>query len=301
MSGAPGWLKLSISALSRLAPGPVARLAHSVYRRPAIARRFDKGSRELLRTAAGMLAAGEMRDVATPEGAVRTWRFAATGPLRGRALLLHAWTADARAMAAFIAPLQKQGFDVVALDLPGHGASFSEETDAAAAAKAVLDALPSLGPTPDVAIAHSFGGGVLGMMAHYGWSPRRAVSIASPSRLSAITDDFAAAFALSPACKREFVALVEAKMGIAVDNLDALKIWPEKPTELLILHAPEDAEIDFAEAERMATLPNAELAAFPGLGHREIVYHESSVAAAVSYVVEGSAFLEASPDSSETI
>lgn len=285
MSGAPLWLRWAIAGLSHLAPGPVARMANAVYRRPAIARRFDKGARELLTVAEGMVAAGEMKTVEVAGGPLRYWRFPVAAA-RGRALLLHGWTADARAMAAFIQPLDAAGYEAVIPDLPAHGGSFGVDTDAAASARAVKEMLEAEGLIPDVMIAHSFGGGVAGMLARFGMAPRRLAAIASPSRLKAVTADFCAAFALSARCRARFYAVVEADAGFAHDELDAAAIWPGTETRILILHAPEDAEVDYAEAERAARLPNTELRPMPGLGHRKIVHDDRSVMAAVAFVTD---------------
>ncbi|MFV0473612.1 MAG: hypothetical protein ACK5MQ_05320, partial [Pikeienuella sp.] len=65
------------------------------------------------RDAARLLAGAERLDteVATGagRGALRAYRFSAEGPARGLALLLHGWTADARALAAFLGPLVEAG------------------------------------------------------------------------------------------------------------------------------------------------------------------------------------------------
>lgn len=287
MSGAPAWLKATVALASRIAPGPVSRLAHTLYRSPAIARRFDSGSRALLKEAEAILEAGAFSDVITAEGRVRVYRFASKRTGRRKAptvLLLHAWTTDARAMAAFIAPLTEAGFDVAAPDLPAHGASSGSRTDAPHAARAVAAALKTLGIFPRHIIGHSFGGGVAGLLTAEGVTPQRFVCIASPSRMSAVTTDFSLAFGLSRRCRLAFEALVEQSSGMAIDDLDGLKIWPDLPTRILLLHAPEDEEIAFDEAERLATMPNAILMPMPGRGHREIVYHEDSVAAALEFL-----------------
>lgn len=285
MSGAAGWLKLAIAGASRVAPGPVATLAHTLFRRPAVARRFDNGSRELLKVAQAIIDRGEPMDVETRSGALRAYRFRpATAPLRGTVLLLHGWTADARAMGAFVDPLLAAGYEALIPDLPAHGSSDGDETDAPASARAVMALLAEHGATPDHIIAHSFGGGVAGMLAAEGLRPRSMVAIASPSRFSAITDDFAAAFSLPPAAKTRFENLVGAKVGMPIADLDAHIVWRGADTRILVLHAPDDAEVDFAEGERLAALPTAELKPMPGLGHREIVYHETSVAAALDFI-----------------
>lgn len=287
MSGAAGWLRATVGAAARIAPGPTARCAHHLFRRPAVARRFDRGDRALLSQASAIMARGEEIRAATPEGPVRAFRFRPVGGSRGGALLLHGWTADARAMGAFVEPLRAAGFDVLIPDLPAHGASAGRETDAPACARAVAALMAEIGFAPECVVAHSFGGGVLGMLARDGIVPRRAVSIASPSRLRCVTDDFCAAFGLTGPAKARFEALMEARSGHAIDDLDGLKIWPGLPAEILILHAPDDEEVDFAEAERLSTLPQARLRAMPGFGHRRIVYDEASVAAVAGFLAGG--------------
>ncbi len=195
MSGAAGWLKRAVRAAAHVAPGPTAR---RLFRRPGVARRFDSGDRALLEQAAAIMAEGEEVRAETPEGAHRAFRFRPAGARSDRVLLLlHGWTGDARAMGAFVAPLRAAGFEALIPDLPAHGGSDGIETDAPASARAVAALMAAIGFAPDHIVAHSFGGGVAGMLAAGGVVPRRAVSIASPSRLRLVTDDFSAAFGLS--------------------------------------------------------------------------------------------------------
>ncbi|MEM7544646.1 MAG: alpha/beta hydrolase [Pseudomonadota bacterium] len=287
MSGAAIWLRLTVGSLSHIAPGPVARLAHSLYRNPDIARRFDSGQRDLLAEAQAIIDRGVAIDTETPEGMLRSYHFRSGAPGAPLTLLLHAWTGDARAMAAFIDPLLAAGHDVVVPDLPAHGASFGRETDAPTAARATAAMLAAHSLTPRFFIGHSFGGGVAGMLARTGTVPKRFVCIASPSQLSAITNDFCAAFGLSHRSRARFEDLVVASSGMEIADLDGLKIWPELPTRILLLHAPDDAEIDYAEATRLAAMPNATLQPMPGLGHREIVYHPDSIGTALAFLAEG--------------
>ena len=123
------------------------------------------------------------------------------------------------------------------------------------------------------------------MLAANGAPPRRLVSIASPSRLRASTEDFVAAFGLGQRARRAFEARLEAAAGRPIDDIDALKIWPGLQTEILILHAPDDEEVAFTEAERLARAPNATLHPLPGLGHRRIIHDPASVAAAMNFVM----------------
>ena len=74
------------------------------------------GKSSLMKAIAGVLAFEGGR-VAT-----WTWRGEAAAS-RGRVMLVHGWSGRALVMTAFVEPLLRQGIDVVAIDLPGHGDS----------------------------------------------------------------------------------------------------------------------------------------------------------------------------------
>lgn len=284
MSGAAAWLKASVRVAARVAPGPTASLACSLFRNPSVARRFDSGDRALLTEAEAIMATGEEVFADTPVGRLRAFRFRPDHTPVARVLLLHGWTADARAMGAFVAPMMAAGMEALIPDLPAHGGSEGKGTDAPWSALGVKALLEEIGFEPDHFVGHSFGGGVAGMLALGGVVPRRAVCIASPARLRAVTDDFCEAFGLTPACQKRFEALVEKAANWRIDDLDADHIWPDKPTRMLVLHAPDDEEVAFSEAEALDRLPNARLIPMPGLGHRRIVYDDLSVGAAMDFL-----------------
>ncbi|MEO1613209.1 MAG: alpha/beta fold hydrolase, partial [Pseudomonadota bacterium] len=282
----PGWMKAGVAVMARVAPGPTARLAHRLFRRPAVARRFDTGDRAMLEIAEAIIATGEEVWADTPSGRMRAYRFRPEGDPVARVLLLHGWTADARAMGAFVEPLRAAGMEALIPDLPAHGGSDGDETDAPASGRATKALMEALDFAPDYMIGHSFGGGVAGVLATLGVVPKRAAAIASPCRLRRITDDFIAAFGLPESAATRFEKLVAETSGWPIDDLDGYRIWPDKPTEMLVLHAPDDEEVDYAEALDLEKLPNATLTPMPGLGHRKIVYDDASVGAAIAFITQ---------------
>src|SRR5687767_9458444 len=77
---------------------------------------------------------------------------------RGPAVLLvHGWGERASTMGAFVAPLVAAGYRVVAIDLPGHGASTTSQTDLLVIANALRETARQAGGVHAV-IAHSMGG-----------------------------------------------------------------------------------------------------------------------------------------------
>lgn len=283
------WLRLGFGGLSRVAPGAAAWLLQGLYSRPALTRYYTRRERALLREAATLLSGAERLDtrIRTARGSrlLRAYRFRAEGEARGLVLLLHGWTADSRAMAGFIAPLVEAGYDALAVDLPAHGGSSGLVTDAESGARAVRAMLDERGIAPDHVIAHSFGGAVASVLADAGITPRAYVSLSAPTEMTAALEELANAFALAPAARARLLARATRAAGRPLDEYDVQRIWRARASSILALHAPEDESVCFSHAERWRGLPNARLSPAHGVGHREIVFHEGSVAAALAHIL----------------
>lgn len=284
------WLRLGLGFTSRAAPGLAAWLLHGLYSRPALTRYYSRGERALLREAAALLSGAERLDTRVKTGRraglLRAYRFRACGDARGLVLLLHGWTADSRAMAGFIAPLVEAGYDALAVDLPAHGGSSGLVTDAESGAAAVQAMLKERRLAPDHVIAHSFGGAVASVLAAAGVTPRAYVSLSAPTAMTAALEELANAFALAPAARIRLLARARRAAGKPLHEYDVQRIWRARASSILALHAPEDESVSFAHAERWRDLPNARLSLAHGVGHREIVFHEGSVAAALAHILD---------------
>lgn len=283
------WLRFGFALLSRLSPDAAAWALHGLYSRPALTRKFSRAERRLLREAARLMAEAERIDERTPTKRgvqrLRGYLFRAEAERRGLALLLHGWTADSRAMAAFVGPLVAAGYDALAVDLPAHGRSSGAVTDAESGAAAVRALLEARGLHPDHVIAHSFGGAVASVLAAEGVTPRAFVSLAAPSAMAAALEELADALGLTPAARARLLARAARAAGRPLEEFDARRIWAGRPTSILVVHAPEDGSVSYSHAERFREAPNARILPAPGIGHREIVGHASAVEAAVDHIL----------------
>lgn len=283
--GAPLWLRYGVGGLSRLSPSRAAALASAFFRKPSLTMALDAEDLARLGRAEALMRRGETGETIVEGRRLRHFRFRASGPARGLALLLHGWSGDARAMAAFLAPLAEAGYDALAVDLPAHGGSCGEETDAAEAARLVAGLLSALRLRPDHVIAHSYGGAVAGLMTGHACAPRGLVSIAAPARFDLIADEIQALFGLSAAARVRFEALTAAQLGRPVATLDAARLWERLPTRILVLHAPEDRRVGFAHATHFATAANVRLAPLTGVDHCGIVYDPRAIRAAMDHIL----------------
>lgn len=282
--GAPFWLRFGVGGLSQVSPKRAAKLAHRFFLRPGLTNGYSSEDLQRLEVAEAQLSQGERRLDLINDRRIASYRFPAIGRPNGLVLLLHGWSGDSRAMAAFPATLNEAGYDVVAVDMPAHGRSCGVETDVVDAANAIATFLAANGLYPDHIIAHSFGGAVASRLADLGLAPQSFTSISAPTNFALVLGEVSAAFALSQRAEALFAEYVANTMQLDPAGLDALTVWKGLPTRILILHSPDDQRVSFAHAGHLAKAPNAELIPAHGLDHCEIIYAPRTVAAAVGHI-----------------
>jgi pimeloyl-ACP methyl ester carboxylesterase len=254
---------------------------------------------------------GERLLIEGPSGALAAYRWG-QGPL---VVLVHGWNGRATQLGAFVSPLVDAGFQVVAFDAPGHGASHgsrSSVVDFADAFDRVLDAVrPFFRPIQGV-IAHSMGGAAVTLAlarAAGHWQPRegrqsdglfglpRLVFIAPPIDLREMTAGFSGALGLGGATRAAMNGLVEKQLGSTLDEMNGLRLAASMRSPLLVLHDEADRAVPVENGRRLAAAwPSAELCVTRGLGHSRILRDPSAVGRAVDFIRESAAELDAPSD-----
>lgn len=224
---------------------------------------------------------------------------AGNGPV---VLLVHGWGGWASTLGTFVRPLVEAGQQVVAMDLPAHGASPGRRTNPFEIADALLEVAGSVGPVHAV-IAHSFGGLVSLLAMERGLEPGRVVLLSPALRADHIRARFAELFRLRRPVMDALVGVIDRRFGSEVwKELDARRIAgvlasrrPEVP--FLIAHDPEDPDAPFSEAQALSRiLPRAQLLRVEGAGHHRMLLDEGAVAAAFEFVTDArEAFGKLSP------
>ena len=281
---APFWLKLGVGGLCQVSPDRAAKLAHRFRRRPGLSRGYSSADLKRLDAAEEVLSRSRRRVTDIRGRTITSYHFNAPDAPRGTVLLLHGWSGDSRAMAAFPRGLVRAGYDVVAIDLPAHGRSDGVETDLIDAAEMAAEHLARTAVLADHIVAHSFGGAVATRLADLGAPPRSLISIAAPTNFALVLAEVSSAFGLSAEAAAIFASEVARTTGADPAQLDALTIWQGLQTRLLILHSPSDERVSFRHAAHLVRAPNARLMAMEGLGHSEIVYAPETVLAALRHI-----------------
>lgn len=229
--------------------------------------------------------------LATAGGKVMTYLLEPpSGRTTGTVLLVHGWTGEASFMSAFADYFGRRGMRVVLLDLPAHGLSPGRFTSLIDCAHAVGDIARTLGPVRLV-VGHSIGA-LAGLVAGGGRPPMREAAgfaayalIAMPDRFADVTRAFGAEQGLAPAAQHTFERRLERLACRSVGDFTGARLLAEAGRPALIVHARDDAEVPFADAERIAaSSPATELASFDGLGHRAILYAPQAVRTAHAFL-----------------
>ena len=193
-------------------------------------------------------------------------------------------------MSAFGDYLRRRGFRAVLLDLPAHGASSGYHTTLIDCAHAVRAAAERIGDVRFV-VGHSIGG-LAALVAGEGRHPMpRAcpfdayVLVSMPDRFRDVTTRFGRERRLSRPAQRGFERRLERLAGRRIADFNGSAMLRSVARPSLILHARDDEQVPFADAEALAAAsPAAHLEPMEGLGHRLILYAPPAVRAAARFL-----------------
>lgn len=277
--------------LDHLPPALAGDIAYRRFCLPKLSTRRSADHALLVERARFHLRNARWISVPTSAGRVQAYVFEpeGEGPHDG-VLIAHGWTSEASFMAVFAEQLRRAGFRVVAFDQPGHGKSERERVNLIACAKALLQVAEALGPIR-FAVAHSMGGlaQLLAGEGHpplpHGYAFERYVLVSAPNRFSTIIKEFADELCLGPAAMRSFERHLERIAHRPVASLTAASLLAAIGRPALVIHARDDSEVVFRNAEEIAAAcPLAELMAVDGQGHRNILFAPPVIRAVLSYL-----------------
>lgn len=227
-------------------------------------------------SAAGKRAASEaVREVLTVNNIpVVIYRWGRVGP---RVFFVHGWSGRGSQVAAFVGPLIDAGFQVVALDLPGHGATPGKSTNMVECAT-VLDALDKKYGPMYAAITHSFGGMVLAYALNHGIKLERAVMISAPADIDFLLESFAGILSLHTDVIDDLWQRLEQRFSDQTSDRDfserisLVNNIGQIDTPALVIHDEHDHSVPLTQGQRIAaTWPDARLMRTSGLGHARIL------------------------------
>lgn len=273
-------------------PRTTGRLAFRLFCRTANPNRLSAGEKRANERAAAVMADARRHRLTTTGGWVMAYEFRPDvySPGSPVALVIPGWRSRTEHMTGLILAARELGYRVICVDLPGHGRSSGRILNMANAVEAVKAVETWFGPI-DTIIGHSFGGAVgcnaaFGSVARFAAIPvRRLVLISTPNSMPAFFRWFGGQIGLGPRSQAAMEAVVADLAGnpldifVNEDQLRALKV----PT--LLVHAPDDRQVDFASSEAMARAgDHVSLVEAGGLGHSRIISDAGVLAQVASFL-----------------
>jgi pimeloyl-ACP methyl ester carboxylesterase len=266
-------MRFLFASLGRIAPALMGRWAYRLWFRT---RRFPE-------SAAGRRIAGQAgRETLQVDGLpVAIYRWGA-GPM---VLFVHGWSGRGSQVAAFVEPLLRAGFQVLAVDAPGHGETPGDSTNILECAAVLRAVEHAYGPLHG-AITHSFGGMVLAYTMQHGLRVERVVSLSAPATVEFLVDGFAQTLSMP----RAVIENLRRRMEQRFDN----NFWARISTvnnvrnltvPALVIHDANDVSVPWQQGEMIAAAwPGARFMKTQGLGHGRILRDHAVVEAAVAFI-----------------
>ena len=186
-------------------------------------------------------------------------------------LLVHGWESRATQMYGMVPSLLTLGYQVTAIDMPGHGHSAGDISHAEAFVQTVLLAQQKLGKF-DAVIGHSMGAGASSIAISRGLDTDKLVLISGPSSVENVLRRFSGFVGLNRHATEKFLHHAGNLVGKQPKELDAINSSENVQVATLIIHDHQDREVPISESKRLLpTFENAEFYTTDGLGHRKIL------------------------------
>lgn len=185
-------------------------------------------------------------------------------------LLVHGWGGCASQLSAFVSPLVDSGYRVLACDLPAHGQTAGEQTNAFEFAETLLAIAAEENKFQGI-IAHSWGSAATIVAMTEREIAQRVVCLGTPCWLSSSVSTISKMLKLSTETDAAMRQLFEHRLGQNVWQRASMDL---RATELsvpgLLFHDIKDRKVDYKESEAIAaTWKNAELVLTSGLVQRQ--------------------------------
>lgn len=203
-----------------------------------------------------------------------------------RLLLVHGWNGRSSQFHVMATLLHDNGFDITAVDLPGHGNSPRSNTNLPESADVIMAISESQGPFHAM-ISHSFGVPASLNAVRLGTEFEKLVLI-SPGffELEPTFEAFLGLFGLDEKeyTKRMF-ELGESIYGISAEEYAPSQFAGRIETQSLIVHCRDDVEVPKGIAEKLhEEMPNSYLHLTEGLGHRRILRDDDVTKSIIKFI-----------------
>ncbi len=251
-------LRLYLNTLALFSPLKAGEIAFRIFCTPRLGRLREKDSK-FLHTA------DEQKDLLVNGLNIRCYHWSGPGPT---VLLVHGWESNAARWQRMIRQLRAKGFNVVAVDGPGHGQSGSRQFNVplyAGMLKAVIEHYQ-----PQSLVGHSIGGFASVYLLHEGYAPsvQQLAILGTPAELTHIIAGYKRLLGLSRRVMRGMEQLFRGRFGRAFADFSGPAMVGQLQVEGLIVHDLHDKTVPYADAMAYSEQwPQARLVTTRSQGH----------------------------------
>ncbi|MHA1946448.1 MAG: alpha/beta fold hydrolase [Candidatus Hodarchaeales archaeon] len=253
-------LRFILGISSRITPGLTTKILLNHFYKPNVFK-ARKGT-EILPETKGI----EFTHI-FPEYEINTKTYG-TGPT---ILCLHGWGGSSDSFTSIIDPLVKNGYQVITLDLPGHGNSSGKESslfDFIASTTLIMNTVPEV----YAIIGHSIGGLAAMNLVARNQLKLKIVTISAPSSIKTIIDTYRLNLNLSDKVVNNLVTNIEKKFRVSISDYAVDGLYTSFPDSGLIIHDKYDYVIPYGESEIISQRwKTAKLKSVTRLGHHRIL------------------------------
>ena len=268
-------LRFTFRALARVAPQTAGRLAYRLFTTPRQRATVPKKLEVVMARAESFEVQAAGVRIAAYRWKARANDESSTPP---RVMLVHGWESRAARLAIWVEPLLEAGFEVVAFDAPAHGASDGRRANPRAFVDSMHAVIAQSGPV-SACLGHSLGG-LASLMAIGGGrllgrpnlEVERMIILAGANSGADAMGMFCDVLGLGGAFKPLLLAAAAEAAGRPIPDFDGHRLFADRPIPTLWFHDPEDDEVPFSGAEKLAqACPHVTLKSTEGVGHHRIV------------------------------
>ena len=230
-------------------------------------------------------ASGERFNLNENISAIR-WMPKTSQPVRKTALLVHGWESRASQMYMFVPHILKLNYHVIAVDMPAHGQSRGEFSDAEQFTETILKVQKEIGKI-DMIIGHSMGAGATCFAVSRGLEVDKLILIAAPSSVEKVIYRFTQFIGLNEKARNYFIEYCASSVGVPPKELDSSLLISSNDTPTLLIHDENDIEVPIRESlilNRIFT--NSMLFKTKNMGHRKILKSPEVIEQIKNFVTE---------------
>ena len=195
-------------------------------------------------------------------------------PSEGRRILfVHGWNGRSGQFYTLVKEMAKLGFDITAIDLPGHGKSDNGQITLPEITAAISEISRTQDPF-DILITHSFGGVAALNSIRQGAIFDKIVLISlGVYEIRPMFETFVGLFGLNEAYYADKLFLrAETRFGVSPREFGPNEFVDKITTETLLVHCIADVEAKSKISEEVHTkMPNSQIFLTKNLGHRKLL------------------------------